>query len=156
MRRATRPLRRVARQVGPTWDQRSRATQAADPSPRQGQGRRGVPRVQHARLAPRIRLRNERTERGRARAVLALSQNRLRRTTQPACARSDYRISTPASKLLFTTLVTWMTYAPLALALAVNGLTMALFFAPAAAKMSKLVSTCAPLRVTLNVREPAV
>ncbi len=52
---------------------------------------------------------------------------------------------------LVNAITTW----PLEFAVVLNVRTMALFAPPAAAKMSKAVSTVAPLMATLNVRCPA-
>src|SRR5262250_780555 len=67
-----------------------------------------------------------------------------------------YCTSIPLTSELSFTEVNLITYCPLELALAVNCSITALFLAPAVAKMSKLVSTCVPLMVTLNIRDPAV
>src|SRR5260370_33716986 len=70
--------------------------------------------------------------------------------------RHDYWISIPLTSELSFTVVNRITYWPLELAFTVNCSTIALFLAPAAAKISKLVNTCVPLMVTLNTRAPAV
>jgi hypothetical protein len=62
----------------------------------------------------------------------------------------------PLMSALLTTDVNVITYWPLEFAASVNPWMLAMFCPPEAAKMSKLVSTCVPLVVTLNVREPAV
>src|SRR5215510_5029757 len=69
--------------------------------------------------------------------------------------QQGYWISIPLTRELSLTLVNWITYWPLELAFTVNCWMIALFLAPAAAKISKLVSTCVPLMVTLKMREPA-
>src|SRR5579872_3593102 len=64
-------------------------------------------------------------------------------------------ISTPLTRDWLITEVNWIAYCPLEFAVSVNCSTMALFCAPAAAKISKLVNTCAPLMLTLKVLELA-
>src|SRR5215472_3468966 len=63
--------------------------------------------------------------------------------------------SIPLTRELLTTDVNWITYCPLEFAVSVNCSITALFSAPAAAKMSKLVRTCVPLMLTLKVLDPA-
>src|SRR5260370_32836940 len=65
-------------------------------------------------------------------------------------------ISIPLDLALSLTVTYWITNWPLGFAFALNCSTIALFLAPAAAIMSKLVSTCVPLIKTLNTRCPAV
>src|SRR5260370_5472419 len=64
--------------------------------------------------------------------------------------------SMPLTSALSVTVVNLITYWPLASAATSNSLITALLAAPAAAKISKLASTCVPLIETLNTREPAV
>src|SRR5712691_1121611 len=66
-----------------------------------------------------------------------------------------YWTSIPLINELLTTEVNVITYWPVELAFSVNCSMTALFLAPAAAKISKLVNTCVPLMLTLKVREPA-
>src|SRR5215470_1096425 len=75
-------------------------------------------------------------------------------TSGPHCG-GGYWISIPLTRELSFTVVNWITYWPLALAFAVNCSMIALFLAPAAAKISKLLNTCVPLMLTLKIREPA-
>src|SRR5260370_14153473 len=70
--------------------------------------------------------------------------------------RHDYWVSIPVASELSFVVVNRIAYGPLELAVTVNCSTIALFLAPAAAKISKLVNTCVPLMVTLNTRAPAV
>src|SRR5207245_5679239 len=65
-------------------------------------------------------------------------------------------ISMPLALALSVTVTYWITNWPLEFALALNCSTIALFLAPAAAMMSKLVSTWVPLIKTLNTRCPAM
>ena len=62
----------------------------------------------------------------------------------------------PLTWALSLTVVNWMVILPVLSAATVNCSTTALYSAPAVARMSKLVSTCLPLMVTLKMREPAV
>ena len=63
-------------------------------------------------------------------------------------------ISIPFTSELLITVVNLITYWPEGLAAAVNCWMLAIFFPPAAAKMSKPVSACVPLMLTLNTRCP--
>src|SRR5258707_15370864 len=67
-----------------------------------------------------------------------------------------YWTSIPLNREVLTTEVNVTTMLPVESAGSVNCSITALFFAPAAAKMSKLVNTGVPLMLTLKVREPAV
>jgi len=62
----------------------------------------------------------------------------------------------PLISALFVTDVNVITYWPLEFAASVNCWMLAMFCPPDAATMSKFVSTCVPLIVTLNTREPVV
>ena len=62
----------------------------------------------------------------------------------------------PLMSALFVTDVNVITICPLAFAVAVNCWMLAMFSPPEAFTMSKFVSTCVPLMLTLNTREPAV
>lgn len=62
------------------------------------------------------------------------------------------RISMPLTWALSLTVVNTMVIFPVPSGVAVNCSTTALFTAPAAATMSKLVSTCCPLILTLKIR----
>src|SRR5215831_17046622 len=75
--------------------------------------------------------------------------------SRAALSGRGYWISIPLTRELSLTVVNWITYWPLELAFTVNCWMIALFLAPATAKISKLVSTCVPLMVTLKMREPA-
>ncbi len=70
-------------------------------------------------------------------------------------ARLRYCTSIPLARELSFTVVHWINYWPLAFAFSVNCSIRALFLAPALANISKLVNTCVPLMLTLNIREPA-
>src|ERR1019366_8715105 len=65
------------------------------------------------------------------------------------------RISMPLTWALSLTVVKWIVNLPELSAGTVNCSTTALSAAPAAATMSKLVSTCLPLILTLKTRWPA-
>src|SRR5215831_7564322 len=75
-------------------------------------------------------------------------------TSGPHCG-GGYWISIPLTSARSFVGVNVITNWPLELALAVNCSITALFCAPAVAKISKLVSTCVPLMLTLNTRELA-
>src|SRR5262249_25101615 len=75
--------------------------------------------------------------------------------SRAALIGGGYWISIPLTRELSFTVVNWITYWPFALAFTVNCSMTALFLAPVVAKISKLVNTCVPLIVTLNIREPA-
>src|SRR5580698_6877765 len=66
------------------------------------------------------------------------------------------RISMPLTWALSLTVTNWMVIVPVLDAVAVNGSITAMYSPPAAAKMSKSVSTWVPLISTLKVRDPAV
>ncbi len=61
----------------------------------------------------------------------------------------------PLTWALSLTVMNWIVIFPLLSALAVNCSATALYSTPAVARMSKLVSTCCPLTLTLKMREPA-
>ena len=71
-----------------------------------------------------------------------------------ACRTLVESISIPLTSELFTTDVNTITNCPLEFAGSVNCWMLAMFCPPAAAKMSKFVSTCVPLMLTLNVARP--
>ena len=62
----------------------------------------------------------------------------------------------PLISALFVVDVNLIVICPLASAVAVNCWMLAMFCPPDAATMSKFVSTCVPLMLTLNTREPLV
>src|SRR5260370_17265030 len=74
----------------------------------------------------------------------------------PRLELNCYWTSIPLTRDLSFTVVNVIEYWLLLFAFTVNCLMTALFLAPAAAKISKLVSTGVPFMVTLKIRLPAV